>query len=110
MTADVKSDYVETLHRHLSATSNRERGKLLAAECAELSARATRWLAEEAPVVSASTSPDSADLRYVGQAFQIEVPLDPAWLEEPTTDRLGRRSTISTTACTPTRTAPPTSS
>jgi N-methylhydantoinase A len=24
----------------------------------------------------------------VGQAFQIEVPIDPAWLEEPDTDRL----------------------
>ena len=50
MTADVKSDYVRTLHRRLSATT----GKLLAAECAELSARARRWLAEEAPAVSAS--------------------------------------------------------
>jgi N-methylhydantoinase A len=84
MTADIKSDYVRTLHRRLSATS----GKLLAAECAELSARARRWLAEEAPVVSASAVAYSADLRYVGQAFQIAVPLDPAWLEEPTTDRL----------------------
>jgi len=40
MTADVKSDYVKTIHRKLSATS----GKLLAAECAELTARAKRWL------------------------------------------------------------------
>ena len=84
MTADVKSDYVKTIHRKLSATS----GKLLAAECAELSARAKRWLGEEAPAVSESTIVHSADLRYVGQAFQIEVPIDPAWLEEPGTDRL----------------------
>src|SRR6267142_929778 len=84
MTADVKSDYVKTIHRKLSATS----GKLLAAECAELSARAQRWLGEEAPAVSESTIAHSADLRYVGQAFQIEVPIDPAWLEEPGTDRL----------------------
>jgi N-methylhydantoinase A len=84
MMADVKSDYVKTIHRKLSATS----GKLLAAECAELSARATRWLGEEAPAVSESTIAHSADLRYVGQAFQIEVPIDPAWLEEPGTDRL----------------------
>ena len=84
MTADVKSDYVRTLHRRLSATT----GKLLAAECAELSARARRWLAEEAPAVSASALSYSADLRYVGQAFQIEVPIEPAWLEDVTTDRL----------------------
>ena len=75
---------MKTIHRKLSATS----GKLLAALCAELSARATRWLGEEAPAVAASTITHSADLRYVGQAFQIEVPIDPAWLEEPGTDRL----------------------
>jgi N-methylhydantoinase A len=84
MTADVKSDYVKTLHRRLSATS----GKLLASECAELSVRARRWLAEDAPRVSSSTLTHSADLRYVGQAFQIEVPIDPAWLEDATTERL----------------------
>jgi len=78
MMADLKSDYVKTIHRKLSATS----GKLLAAECAELSARATRWLREEAPAVASSAIAHSADLRYVGQAFQIEVPIDPAWLEE----------------------------
>jgi N-methylhydantoinase A len=84
MTADVKSDYVKTLHRRLSATS----GALLASECAELSARARRWLADDAPAVSGSTLTHSADLRYVGQAFQVEVPIDPAWLADATTDRL----------------------
>src|SRR5262249_26124223 len=39
MTADVKSDYVKTLHRRLSATS----GVLLGRECAGLRARARRW-------------------------------------------------------------------
>jgi N-methylhydantoinase A len=84
MTADVKNDYVKTLHRRLSATS----GKLLSSECAELSARARRWLAEEAPAVVSSALSHSADLRYVGQAFQVEVPIEPAWLEDATTDRL----------------------
>jgi N-methylhydantoinase A len=84
MTADVKSDYVRTLHRRLSALSARQ----LAAECAELAARARRWLAEEAPRVTSSTLAHSADLRYVGQAFQVEVPIDPAWLADATTDRL----------------------
>jgi N-methylhydantoinase A len=84
MMADLKSDYVKTIHRKLSATS----GKLLAAECADLSARATRWLSEEAPAVASSAIAHSADLRYVGQAFQIEVPIDPAWLEETGTDGL----------------------
>jgi N-methylhydantoinase A len=84
MIADVKSDYVKTLHRRLSGTS----GRLLADECADLGARARRWLAEEAPPVSTSALAFSADLRYVGQAFQVEVPIDAAWLEDVTTDRL----------------------
>jgi N-methylhydantoinase A len=84
MTADVKSDYVKTLHRRLSAMS----GMQLAAEYADLSARARRWLAEEAPAVTSSTLVHSADCRYVGQAFQVEVPIDPAWPEDATTDRL----------------------
>jgi len=84
MMADLKSDYVKTIHRKLSTIS----GKLLVAECAELSARAKRWLGEEAPAVAASAIAHSAELRYVGQAFQIEVPIDPAWLEETGTERL----------------------
>jgi N-methylhydantoinase A len=84
MAADVKSDYIKTLHRRLSATS----GKLLAAECAELEVRARRWLTEEAPEVGASAIAYGAELRYVGQAFQVEVPIDPTWLSEATTDRL----------------------
>ena len=38
--------------------------------------------------MASSAIAHSADLRYVGQAFQIEVPIDPAWLEEAGTDRL----------------------
>jgi N-methylhydantoinase A len=84
MTADVKSDYVKTLHRRLSATSC----VLLGRECAELGARARRWLAEEAPAVLARVVTYSADLRYVGQAFQVEVPIEAAWLEDAGIERL----------------------
>ena len=84
MMADLKSDYVKTIHRKLSTIS----GKLLAAECAELTARARRWLTEEAPAVATSAIAYSADLRYVGQAFQIEVPIEPAWLDESGTERM----------------------
>jgi N-methylhydantoinase A len=84
MSADVKSDYIRTLHRRLSAIT----GPQLAAECAELGARARRWLAADAPAVRGSALAYSADMRYVGQAFQIEVPLDLAWLDEPALDRL----------------------
>jgi len=84
MTADVKSDYVKTLHRRLAGTPAAE----LLAATAELEARARRWLAEESPAVRSSRLSLSADLRYVGQAFQIEVPVDPAWLRDGRLDRL----------------------
>jgi N-methylhydantoinase A len=74
MSADVKSDYVRTVHRRLSATT----GARLAADCADLEARARRWLAGDAPAVRESALRFTAEMRYVGQAFQIEVPLDPA--------------------------------
>jgi N-methylhydantoinase A len=84
MSADVKSDYIRTLHRRLGATTAGE----LQAECAELEARARRWLTEAAPPMGASALAYSADLRYVGQAFQIPVPTDPAWLRDGTLDQL----------------------
>jgi N-methylhydantoinase A len=84
MSADVKSDYIRTLHRRLGALS----GKLLAAECADLALRARRWLAEEAPAVSDAALRFSADCRYAGQAFQIEVPIEERWLDGATTEGL----------------------
>jgi N-methylhydantoinase A len=84
MSADVKSDYIKTLHQRLSQMTVGE----LAAECAALGARARAWLEQDAPAVSASRIAYSADLRYLGQAFQIEVPIDPAWLKAPDLDDL----------------------
>ncbi len=84
MSADVKSDYVKTLHRRLSATT----GRMLADACAELEARARRWLAEDAPAVRESAVGYGAEMRYVGQAFEIVVPIDPAWLDDPDLARL----------------------
>jgi N-methylhydantoinase A len=84
MSADVKSDYVRTLHRPLRATTGAE----LADECTRLETRARRWLADVNPPIDGHRVAFSADLRYVGQAFQVEVPLDPAWLRDATLDRL----------------------
>ena len=84
LTADVRRDDVRTIHRRLGATSAAD----LAAAARDMAAQARRWLAEDAPPVPSSALAFTADLRYVGQAFQIEVPLDPAWLAEPGLGRL----------------------
>jgi N-methylhydantoinase A len=84
LSADVKSDYIKTLHRRLGGMT----GAALAAECEELAAPARRWLRDEAPAVQAGALHFSVDLRYVGQAFQVEVTVDPAWLEDPDLNQL----------------------
>jgi N-methylhydantoinase A len=84
MVADVRRDDVRTLHRPLAALTPGE----LRGACAELEARARRWLREDAPPVGSSVLAYSADLRYVGQAFEIEVPFEPAWLDDGGLERL----------------------
>jgi N-methylhydantoinase A len=84
MVADVRRDDVRTLHRPLAALTPGE----LRAVCAELEGRARRWLHEDAPPVGSSVLGLSADIRYVGQAFEIEVPVEPAWLDDGSLDRL----------------------
>ena len=46
----------------------------------ELSARALDWLHSEQHHAGTHTLHPSADMRYTGQSFEIEVPLDPDWL------------------------------
>jgi len=84
MVADVRADYVRTIHGRLGtigAGALAEFGRALAE-------RARLWLRTEAPAAAASTLSYIAELRYVGQAFQIPVPIDQAWLEEPELGRL----------------------
>jgi N-methylhydantoinase A len=76
LVADVRRDDVVTIHRRLDRLTADE----LATACAGLEARARRWLTADAPPVAAVTLAFAAELRYVGQAFQVEVPLDPATL------------------------------
>ena len=84
MSADVKSDYINTIHRRLSATTIGQ----IAADCADLGARARRWLEEDAPAVPSSAIAYSAELRYVGQAFEIQVPIEESWLQGGNLDGL----------------------
>jgi N-methylhydantoinase A len=60
----------------------------LAAECDRLDAQARRWLTEVDPPIQAHHVAFAADLRYVGQAFQVEVPLERGWLRGATLDPL----------------------
>ncbi len=107
MTADVKSDYVRTLHRRLSATS----GELLAAECAELSARAHALARRGGArrLVERDRPQRRSPLRRAGvRARGADRPRVARGARPPTA--CAPRSTTVTSASTPTPTAPPTSS
>jgi N-methylhydantoinase A len=84
MVADVRADYVTTIHRRLGAVQP----GALAEAGRDLAGRAGAWLRTEAPPVSASALSYTAELRYAGQAFQVEVPVEPAWLTDPDLHRL----------------------
>lgn len=81
LTADVKSDYIKTVTLNFVDTNADELKK----HFDELKEQATIWLAEEGPLVKSTTIQLSVDMRYIGQAFEVEVPIEEAWL---TTDKL----------------------
>jgi len=70
LTTDVKSDYIRTLNRGLDDLSRDE----LEATYATLEDTATSWLEAERIPVEKVRLERSADMRYVGQGFSINVP------------------------------------
>ena len=75
--AEVMTDVVRTLNARLDGLD----GPALAAAFAEPVARAEAWLALEAPSFARSELNTAAEMRYVGQAYEIEVPVDAEALE-----------------------------
>jgi N-methylhydantoinase A len=75
--ADVKNDFVRTLFLDL----DEEGLPALCAALAELTARAESWLREEQRFVGAAGISLSAEMRYHGQSFELDVPLQQGWVE-----------------------------
>jgi N-methylhydantoinase A len=82
--AEVMTDVVRTLNARLDELD----GPALAAAFVEPVARAEAWLALEAPSFARSELNTSAEMRYVGQAYEIEVPVDAETLEAEGLHRL----------------------
>ncbi|GGJ14520.1 hydantoinase/oxoprolinase family protein [Neoroseomonas lacus] len=74
--AEIRNDFLETVYADLDAATLPR----LIDVFARLEADARRWLAEEQRFSGEARLMPSADLRYRGQSFEIEVPIDPAWL------------------------------
>jgi N-methylhydantoinase A len=76
--ADVMTDLVGTLNVPL----DRLDGAALASAFQPIVERANAWLEREAPATARTELRLAADMRYVGQAYELEVPVRPEWLEE----------------------------
>lgn len=74
--ASVMSDFIRSVHWRLDMI-DLER---LHTVCRALHERAEMWLEREAPGGSQSELHWSADMRYSGQSYEIEVPLEDEWI------------------------------
>jgi N-methylhydantoinase A len=81
ISADIVNDAVRTVHLRVAA-SGRDAfdGDALRAHFEQLRAELADWLARHGAGAAAATFNPAADMRYVGQSYEIEVPIDPAWL------------------------------
>ena len=86
ITADILNDAVRTVHGRLDALDLRA----LAREQRALEADLLAWVQEHGVQVASTSFRHGADMRYVGQSYEIEVPVDPAWLEAGESARLLR--------------------
>ena len=75
--ADVKNDFIRTLFLDVDAAHLAE----FQAALAELRAQAEHWLRHDQHFHGPAAIRVSADMRYHGQSFEIEAPLEPGWIE-----------------------------
>lgn len=80
LSADLKNDYVRTVNLRLLDNRIVE----IRRHFAELTEEAGRAALHDATVVADSRTYYSADMRYHRQAYEIELPVDPSWLDQPT--------------------------
>ena len=76
ITTDILNDAVRTVHGRLDALDL----AALAGEQRTLERELLAWVDAHRIAVERTTFRHGADMRYVGQSYEIEVPADPAWL------------------------------
>ena len=78
LSADIVTDAVRTVHARLESASP----AMLRAGYDALLAELTDWLARHGGDAASPAFGLAADMRYVGQSYEIAVPLEPAWLAD----------------------------
>lgn len=76
LTADVRNDFTETAYYDLDPANAPRMGDTIG----RLTERARRWMVEEQHYEGMPAFHASGEMRYRGQSFEIEVPIDPATL------------------------------
>ncbi len=76
LVADIRSDFVRTVFATMEDAT-----PTLPETFAGLKAQGLDWLQDEQHHAGTHTLHPSADMRYAGQSFEIEVMLEPQWLE-----------------------------
>ena len=84
ITTDILNDAVRTVHGRLDALDL----AALAGEQRALERELLAWVDAHRIAVERTTFRHGADMRYVGQSYEIEVRADPAWLAGPERSRL----------------------
>jgi N-methylhydantoinase A len=82
--ADIKNDFIKTIYLDLNerAIDQLKRG------FEELKKEAYGWLIEEHQVIGEPILYFSGDMRYHGQSFEIEVPLEESWIWNSNIDKI----------------------
>lgn len=78
LVADIKNDFVKTTYCELDASSIAS----LARVALDLEAQARDWLVSETGSQAGAEIQVSADMRYRGQSFEIDTPLEARWLAD----------------------------
>ncbi|MGD9425195.1 hydantoinase/oxoprolinase family protein [Pantoea sp. NSTU24] len=78
LVADIRNDFIRTLYGDLTPAL----ADTLASEAAALQQRACGWLVQEHGSEMPYSLQFSADMRYRGQSFEIDVPLEADWLTQ----------------------------
>ena len=84
--ADIKNDFIKTVYFDLEPARIDQMRRGYAA----LRDRALHWLYQEQGFEGSSTIIYSADLRYRGQSYEIETPLEDGWIESGDLDAIAR--------------------
>jgi N-methylhydantoinase A len=75
LSADIVNDAVRTVHARVEAAPL----QALGAQYDTLRAELAEWLARHGAGAGPASYRLAADMRYVGQSYEIEVPVEPAW-------------------------------